>query len=110
MEFYKEIIQLITPIIGAIALFIFQKMSESVSELNKNVAVVIEKIEKHEKEISENKENTARHSDELADLKIALAKKGILWRKFWHKQLLFFFLCYGKDTLAKRTRLNQVQR
>jgi uncharacterized membrane protein len=78
MELYKELLQLITPIIGGIALFIFQKMSESVSELNKNVAVVIEKIEKHEKEIAENKENTAKHSDDLAELKIALAKKGIL--------------------------------
>ena len=78
MEVYKELIQLLTPIIGAIALFIFQRMSESVSELNKNVAVVIEKIEKHEKDIAENKENTARHSDDLAELRIALAKKGIL--------------------------------
>ena len=78
MEVYKELLQLLTPIFGAIALFIFQIMSESVSELNKNVAVVIEKIEKHEKEIAENKENTAKHSDDLADLKIALAKKGIL--------------------------------
>lgn len=78
MEVYKELLQLLTPIIGAIALFIFQRMSESVSELNKNVAVVIEKIEKHEKEIAENKENTARHSDDLAELRIALAKKGIL--------------------------------
>lgn len=80
MEFYKEVIQLITPIVGALALFIFQKMSESVGELNRNVAVLIQKIEKHEEEIAENKIVTSKHSEDITTLRIELAKKGIIWK------------------------------
>lgn len=76
MEMYKDLLNLITPIMGAVALYIFQKMSDSVSELNKNVAVVIEKIEKHEKEISENKEMSVKHAEDIAELKLELARKG----------------------------------
>jgi hypothetical protein len=76
MDFYKEIVQLSTPIMGAIALYIFQRMSDSISELNKNVAVVIEKIEKQEMEIIEVKKISERHARNIEELKICMAKKG----------------------------------
>lgn len=46
MEIYKELLSISTPIIGMFALYIFQKMSDSVTKLNENVAVVINQVER----------------------------------------------------------------
>lgn len=78
MEIYKELLSLSTPIIGMFALFIFQKMSDSVTKLNENVAVVINQVERQGSDINESKIVTARHAEDMALLKLELAKKGIL--------------------------------
>jgi hypothetical protein len=67
-----------TPILGAIGLYIFSRIAESIAELNKNVAVVIEKIERHEKEIGEARDMGMRHSEDMQELKLELAKRGLI--------------------------------
>ena len=78
MELYKDLVQLLTPIMGAIGLLIFQKIYESISKLNENVAVVISRLEIHDEEINKSKLIMQKHSDEVAELKLSLAKKGII--------------------------------
>lgn len=78
MEIYKDLVQLLTPIMGAIGLLIFQKIYESISKLNENVAVVVERMEKHDQEIAENKILLQKHSDDVNELKLSLAKKGLI--------------------------------
>jgi uncharacterized protein YoxC len=73
MEVYRDLIQLSAPVISAIALYFFQKMSESVSELNKNVAVVIARMEQHSEYINEGKISALRNANDISELKIKMA-------------------------------------
>jgi hypothetical protein len=78
MDLYKDLVQLSTPVISAIALYFFQRMSESVSELNKNVAVVIAKMEQHSEDINEGKVNALKNANDISELKIKMASTRCL--------------------------------
>lgn len=69
MEIYKDLLNLITPMVGMVALYYFQRLTESVSELNKHVAVMLEKLAKAEVEIDKIKILTFDQALELTNIK-----------------------------------------
>ena len=76
MEIYKDLLNLITPMIGVVALYYFQRLTESVSELNKHVAVMLEKLAKAEVEIDKIKILTFEQALEISKIKTFHKVKG----------------------------------
>ena len=75
---WKDLAQVLTPLVGVFALYYFQKMSESISELSENVAVLIEKIDRHELEIEKIRVMTYAQALDLKGLKTTQKSKGCI--------------------------------
>lgn len=73
---YKDLLNLVTPMIGMVALYYFQRLTESVSELNKNVAVMLEKLARAENEIEKVKVLTFAQALDISNIRSNQKSKG----------------------------------